>query len=433
MAIQQQLVHSDGIYHGLPVFPKEVKGLTALITGANGISGYHMLRVLAKDPERWSKIYCLSRRPPAVPEGLPKNAEHIACDFLKSPEEIGKVLKENNIKADHVFFFAYIQPPPLEGQGIWSDTQELTRVNSALLNNFLGGMQFANVQPKRFMLQTGAKNYAIHNGPIKQPQEEGDPRVQLEPNFYYPQEDALIEYCQKISPNTAWNVAMPSFIPGAVPDAAMNITYPLAVYAAVKAHLGETLDYPGDINSWQMPLTMSCATMNAYIEEWMVLTEGAQNQRFNACDGGSFTWESFWPRLAAWYGIESKGPDPKANYTEMPTPYDPPPRGYGGPATMRFNFMTAQWAQQPKVAKAWEEIATKHGLRDTQLRDVERVFGFLDGALLMAFPVYYSTDKARKMGWHGFVDSNESYLEVFRDLAKLKMIPPVPEKSVEFN
>lgn len=44
-----------------------------------------------------------------------------------------------------------------------------------------------------------------------------------------------------------------------------------------------------------------------------------------------------------------------------------------------------------------------------------------------------SMDKSRKLGWHGFVDSSESFLEVFDDLAKLKMIPPVPKVKVSFN
>jgi hypothetical protein len=94
-----QQVYTRGIYHGLPVFPEDVTGLTAIITGANGISGHHMLRVLSQSPRRWSKIYCLSRRPPIMPDGMPSNAEHIPLDFMVTPEEISKVLIEKNIRA----------------------------------------------------------------------------------------------------------------------------------------------------------------------------------------------------------------------------------------------------------------------------------------------------------------------------------------------
>jgi hypothetical protein len=41
-------------------------------------------------------------------------------------------------------------------------------------------------------------------------------------------------------------------------------------------------------------------------------------------------------------------------------------------------------------------------------------------------------DKARKLGWHGYVDSSECILEVFNDFAKLKMIPEVPMVDVKF-
>lgn len=97
MAVQQ--VHSRGIYHGLPTYPSSMEGLTAIITGANGISGYYMLRVLAESPQRWKKVYCLSRRPPLIEGGLPSNAEFIACDFLTEPEGIAGVLKEKRVTA----------------------------------------------------------------------------------------------------------------------------------------------------------------------------------------------------------------------------------------------------------------------------------------------------------------------------------------------
>lgn len=57
-----------------------------------------MLHVLAQAPERWSKIYCLSRRPLAIPEGLPENPEHIALDFMKKSEEIAEALKGKGVK-----------------------------------------------------------------------------------------------------------------------------------------------------------------------------------------------------------------------------------------------------------------------------------------------------------------------------------------------
>lgn len=155
MATQQ--IQSKGIYHGLPVYPSDQKGLTAIITGANGISGYYMYRVLAQDTRLWKKIYCLSRRPPLIPGGLPDHVEHIPLDFLKDPKEIAAVLKERNVTADHVFFFSYIQPPPLPGKGLWSDAEETARVNSELLKNFLEALKTASITPKRFMLQTGVR------------------------------------------------------------------------------------------------------------------------------------------------------------------------------------------------------------------------------------------------------------------------------------
>ena len=101
MTERTQVVVSRGIYHGLPTYPEtpELTGLTAIITGANGISGYHMLKVLAAAPKRWNKIYCLSRRPPPdyffsdLGDGAGR-VEHISADFLAEPGEIAKSLQK---------------------------------------------------------------------------------------------------------------------------------------------------------------------------------------------------------------------------------------------------------------------------------------------------------------------------------------------------
>jgi NAD(P)-dependent dehydrogenase (short-subunit alcohol dehydrogenase family) len=148
-----QVVKTQGPFIGLPTYPDtpEFTNLTAIVTGANGMSGYHMVRVLAAAPERWSKIYCLSRRPPPenfftdLGEGA-KRVEHVSVDFLSDPEEIAGRLREGinkvyvlniledeagaNWNRDYVFFFSYMQPTQ-EGNilGMWSDAEELARIN----------------------------------------------------------------------------------------------------------------------------------------------------------------------------------------------------------------------------------------------------------------------------------------------------------------
>lgn len=94
-----QTVCTKGIFHGLPTFPDEIQGLSAIITGANGISGYHMLKVLLKSPKRWSRIYLLSRRPPAIEEDLPDYVHFISLDFLANPTQIAEKLVEHHVKA----------------------------------------------------------------------------------------------------------------------------------------------------------------------------------------------------------------------------------------------------------------------------------------------------------------------------------------------
>lgn len=84
------------------------------------------------------------------------------------------------------------------------------------------------------------------------------------------------------------------------------------------------------------------------------------------------------------------------------------------------------WAKRPEVQDAWKKLAEKHDLRQKELTDVDRVFGFLDGTVARAGPLNLSMDKSRKLGWHGFVDSSESLKSVFGDLARIKMIPEVP-------
>lgn len=51
-------------------------------------------------------------------------------DLLESPNKVATQMKASGIKADYVFFFAYIQPKPKDGGDIWSATDEMVKINS---------------------------------------------------------------------------------------------------------------------------------------------------------------------------------------------------------------------------------------------------------------------------------------------------------------
>ncbi len=92
-------------------------------------------------------------------------------------------------------------------------------------------------------------------------------------------------------------------------------------------HLGEKLEYPGDLRSWEAPQVQSSSIMNAYLEEWVVLTDEAKDQKFNAFDDSSFICGKFWPKLAKLYGIEWTHPNDKDEHKEIAAKHETPPRG----------------------------------------------------------------------------------------------------------
>lgn len=117
----------------------------------------------------------------------------------------------------------------------------------------------------------------------------------------------MFEYSRKTG--VEWNVVRPSFIVGAVPDAAMNTAYGLALYAAVQKHKGEKLNFPGDQTAWGRDVVQSSAMLNSYLSEFVTLNDGAGNQAFNAADSCSFSYGRLWIEMAKWYGIEYTLPE----------------------------------------------------------------------------------------------------------------------------
>jgi nucleoside-diphosphate-sugar epimerase len=303
-------LYNRGIYHNLPTFDPSITNLTAIVTGANGISGFHTMRVLLQSPKRWSKIYALSRRPPPkemmalLPEDQRARVKHVACDFLDPPEKIANALVAANVSATHIFFYSYFQPRPPPGAAAWSNADELVKVNGALFENFINALPLAKITPSRVLLQTGAKHYGLHIGRVRTPAIESDPQPKhLEPNFYYTQEATLFEFC-KANPSTSWNVIRPSWILGAVNNAQMNALHPFAIYAAVQAQKNEPLYFPSDWESWQSECHHSTAMLTGYLSEWAALEEKCKNEAFNTGDTSPVSWDRVYEELARWFGVK---------------------------------------------------------------------------------------------------------------------------------
>lgn len=318
-----------------------------------------------------------------------------------------------------------------------------------LINNFLQSLRLANLTPKRVLLQTGAKHYGFHMGPATSPSFETDNRVTLENNFYYPQEDILSAYCKDVG--AQWNVVRPSYIIGAVRDNLLNHMVGLAVYCSVQAHLKRPLEFPGDYLAWDREYCQSTAMLNAYLEEWAVLTPKAGNEAFNAQDGLPFTWSRLWPYLADWYGTSWNPPDPDTSkYRSTESRHkNGTPRGYvvslflvavfadvvdryGPFGVVRSTFSFMKWSEQPEVVQGWKVLAKMHNLLLDPFKDRGQIFGITDSAVIGGWALSLSMRKARKMGFHATVDSYESMFQTLHDLAKLHVAPaPTQSRFVE--
>lgn len=334
-------------------------------------------------------------------------------------------MKDADVNADYAFFYSYLQPksPADSPQGhAWNNAEELVKVNKALWSNFLEALLMTKSKPKRLMLQMGAKHYAVHIGRHRSPAIESDPpSSHLKPNFYYPQYEILFEYC-----DIGWDVISPAWIIGAVATAHINGRNPFAVYAAVQAHKGESLEFPSSWEICEDERKHATARLTGYLTEWAVLEEKCKNQQFNAQDTAPLSWEGFFGELARWFGakgvIGPKDDDSKYQRIVGKAGMDTP-LGYGPPTVYKVLCSFVKLAKEPENKAAWEEmmVASNGQLTSNPFEDPEENFQMGDGCLIPMAAL--NMNKARRMGWTGYVDTIESIFEMYEENAKLGLLP----------
>ncbi|CAG9989219.1 unnamed protein product [Clonostachys byssicola] len=433
MSSRLQPLRNSGLFRNLPQFGPEVGGLTAIVCGASGISGFHALRALLDTP-RWTRIFIVSRSPLSeeaksfFTSKQLSRVTHVPVDLSSSAESIAESLRQAQVKAAYLFYYAYLQPKSVLDPMSPEAAKALIETNAPMFQNLLDAMPLAGTVPKRILLQTGGKNYGMHLGRVRTPMLESDPQPRhIADNFYYRQEDAMKDFCTKF-PGTAWNVVRPFGIIGASPNSPLNMFVSFAIYAAVQAHKGQPLEFGGDLTAWQFEAMHSTARLTGYLSEWAVLEPDCANEAFNAVDGATLSWDRFFGALAQWWGVSKGVLGPRMDdhqYTKVMSlgGDSKNPLGYGPPQEMKRRFTLREWADDEVNQNTWKSLM-KSSAGELTWNPFE---GNLDSIFSGDFAYLSfgtaSVAKTRRFGFNGFVDPLESVYEMYLECQKLGMLP----------
>lgn len=111
-------------------------------------------------------------------------------------------------------------------------------------------------------------------------------------------------------------------------------------------------------------------------------------------NGDLFRWEEIWPRLADDFGL-----------TVAPG--------------LPIELATVMADKEP----VWNEIVADHGLAPTPYRDVSS-WAFGDAVFSWDYDLIADGSKARRHGFHRYVDSAGMFTRIFDQMRARRIIPP---------
>ncbi|TGN47803.1 SDR family oxidoreductase [Paracoccus liaowanqingii] len=350
---------------------------TALIVGATGIQGSAIARQLAD--EGWT-VLGLSRTPQPQ-EGVTP----VAADLL-DPASLASALQ--GLTPSHVFLTTWLRMPT-EAENI--------RVNAAMIRNLFDALRPAG-SLQHAALVTGLKHYlgpfeAYGQGRLPQtPFREDQGRLDVA-NFYYAQEDELFAAADR--DGFGWSVHRPHTVIGQAVGNAMNMGTTLATYATLCRETGRPFRYPGSAAQWNGLTDMTDARQLAAQVIWAAGTPAARNQDFNIVNGDVFRWSWMWPRIAGWFGIEAE------EFDGTPRPLE---------------------AQMQDDAPLWAEIAARERLAEPDLGRLASPW-HTDADLGRPIEVVTDMSKSRRMGFTGYVATDQAFFDLFERLRQDRLIP----------
>lgn len=346
---------------------------TALVVGANGVIGRNLIEHLAELPD-WD-IIGVSRRG-GESDGRVRYMSADLLDEKDTREKLGRLTE-----VTHIFYAAY------QDRSTWA---ELVPPNLAMLVNVVNAVEPIASGLRHISLMQGYKVYGAHLGPFKTPAKETD-AYHMPPEFNVDQQQFL-ERRQKGSGWT-WSALRPSVVCGFALGNPMNLAMVIAIYASMSKELGLPLRFPGKPGAYHSLLEMTDASLLAKATVWAATDERCANQAFNITNGDLFRWSELWPKIAAYFGLET-----------------------APPLTMSLDVVMAD------KEVLWNGMVEKYGLEGNSYKDVSS-WKFGDFVFSWDYDFFADGSKARRFGFHEFMDTEAMFMGIFDDFRRRKVIP----------
>lgn len=346
---------------------------TALVAGAQGVIGRNLVdHLLTLD--NWH-IIGLSRRGGASTNRL----RHIAVDLLDKNDVANKLKEHSTIT--HIFYAAY------QDRATWA---ELVAPNLAMLVNVVETVEAISPGLQHVSLMQGYKVYGAHLGPFKTPAREEDAGKHMPPEFNVDQQQFLEQ--RQLGKSWTWSAIRPSVVGGFALGNPMNLAVVIAVYASISKELGLPLRFPGKPGAYDRLIEMTDAGLLAKATVWAATDTRCANQAFNINNGDLFRWNEMWPAIADYFGMEVMPPLP-------------------------LSMQTVMADKEP----LWNTLMQRYGLQYNYQAVSSWAFG--DLVFSWDYDMFADGTKARRLGFHEFIDTRAMFFDVFDALRKMKVIP----------
>lgn len=348
---------------------------TALVVGANGVIGSTLIEHLEELGD-WN-IIGLSRRGGQDRGRL----KFISVDLLDPVDTRSGLAHLNQIT--HIFYAAFQDRPS------WA---EMVPPNLAMLVNVVDAVEPIAKDLVHISLMQGYKVYGAHLGPFKTPAKESDPG-HMPPEFNVDQQEFL-EKLQK-GKSWTWSAIRPSVVGGTALGNPMNLVTAIAVYASISKELGIPLRFPGKPGAYDKIMEMTDGALLAKATIWAATQPQGANQAFNITNGDLFRWNEMWPDIAAFFKLEIAPP----------------------------LHMSLQSVMADK-AGLWQDMQEKYNLKKHRYEEVSS-WGFADGVFSWDYDFFGDGSKARRFGFHEYVETKEMFFSMFEKLIEEGVIPSV--------